>query len=269
MGSWRLYPSEQGGQWGTRGPPEPLASDGCEHPCLCGARSWPRSWPWAGSWGGAGPGMQHLLLPAAAGCRGRQEGREPQPHIPGEPGARAWQLGTGIACESRGGGREDGSPHRPPRHASPPGLPNNGREDSGRELGSAGGTAGHAPVACAWQAPSCWHLTPGCGPVPGPTAPCPTARCHPLPWPLSSPVLRGSRLALPSQSFCFPSLEGKGSEAQVSKVEKQFLPLQIAPVFICFLIPADSADTGWEAGAAVVAHWPPGPPRHPASTRAW
>lgn len=56
-------------------------------------------------------------------------------------------------------------------------------------------------------------------------------------------------------------------------MEKQFLPLQVAPVLFCFLIPADSTHKGWEAGAVAcrgssqVPRWlPAGSQGHP-STR--
>lgn len=77
---------------------------------------------------------------------------------------------------------------------------------------------------------------------------------HSLPSSVLNPLL-------PSQSFCFPSLEGNGSEAQVSKVEKQFLPLQIALTLFCCLIPTDSAH--WVQGPWLrpgPPWWPMGPP---------
>lgn len=72
--------------------------------------------------------------------------------------------------------------------------------------------------------------------------------------------------ALPSQSLCFPSLEASGPEAQVSKVEKQFLPLQIAPVLFCFLTRLTQPwkpgllPLGWLTGAVVAL---PGTQGHP------
>lgn len=94
---------------------------------------------------------------------------------------------------------------------------------------------------------------------PCPTTPCPTALC---PMALCSPK---DPPALPSQNLCLPSLEASGSEAQVSKVEKQFLPLQIASVLF-----SDSSHTALEAGAAATGAaprccggcpWHPGPPQ--------
>lgn len=126
-----------------------------------------------------------------------------------------WHLGTGIACKVVGWeqgqkGRQEArrkggqSAHR----ASPPEMMNNGREGS-RELGSAGDTTGHAPVACALLLPEPGRLPPAdtCLPAAVPSL---------VP---QLPGLGGILLALPSQSFCLPSLEGNGSEAQVSKVE--------------------------------------------------
>lgn len=201
-----------------------------------------------------------MAVPTAAALWGRREARVPRPHVPGDTVAHTLAAGhghglhggvAGAGAEGQAGGREEGQPVC--SRASPPRLPNNGREGSG-ELGSAGDTTGHAPVACALLLPGPSGLPPAGTrlrprSVPGPTARCPTALCPTAPCP-TAPALQSSRPALPSQSFCFPSPEGKASEAQVSKVEKQFLPLQIAPVLLCFPIPAGSARPGWGAGAA-------------------
>lgn len=99
------------------------------------------------------------------------------------------------------------------------------------------------------------YPTASCPTTPSPTAPCPMALCSPKEPP-----------ALPSQSLCFPSLEASGPEAQVSKVEKQFLPLQIAPVLFCFLTRLTQPwkpgllPLGWLTGAVAAL---PGTQGHP------
>lgn len=141
-----------------------------------------------------------------------------------------------VGWELRWRGRKGEEAAFSPCCASALGLLNNGWKGDG-EMGSVGGTIGHAPIACV---PDPGRLPPagtslGLQSHPwthghSPTASCPTtAHC---PMALCSPK---DMPDLPSQSLCFLSLEASGSEARVSKVGNQFLPLQIAPVLFCFL----------------------------------
>lgn len=243
MGSWRLYPPKWGGQWGTRGSPKSLGSDCRQHPRLCGAGSWPHSWLWTGSWGGAG--MCRLLLLAVAGLWGWQAGGCPGPTSPGAsgtcPGSGA-QASPARWCVGNWGGRAGGRQGGRQPVSTPCLTPGAAEQWQGRQRGA--GKCGRndrtrsshlrpAP-ARAQQTPSYWHSPPDRGYVCLPHGSLPHSSCPPSQPPGPS---------LPK--LFFPSLEGNGSEAQVSKVEKQLLP----PVLLHFPIPADSAHTGWEAGA--------------------
>lgn len=191
------------------------------------------------------PGISQLLFPTVVGCWGRQEHSVPQTHIPEElvacglvVGLRHHLQGSGVGGEAEGQeGRRDSLS---PCCASALGPLNNGWKGDGK-MGSVGGITGHAPIACALSLPDPSKLPPA-GTSLG-------LQSHP--WPhgsLSHSFLTHGSLL--SQGPASPSLPKSlfpdlwKPEAQVSKVAKQFLPLQIAPVLICFL----SLTQPWKPG---------------------
>lgn len=101
------------------------------------------------------------------------------------------------------------------------------------------GMTGHAPVASTLLLPEPSSFPPAGTCLPGTVVSLGWSLVPQLPV-TELPALPGNCSAFYSPStpsFCFPYLEGNGSEAQVSTVEEQLLPLQTAPVLLCFLIP--------------------------------
>lgn len=99
-------------------------------------------------------------------------------------------------------------------------------------MGSVGGMTGHAPIACALSLPDPGRLPPAGTSLRPQSHPCPHGSLPHSSLPHGSLLSQGPT----SPSFpksLFPNLWKP--EAQVSRVEKQFLPLKIAPVLFCFL----------------------------------
>lgn len=156
-----------------------------------------------------------------------------------------WQLGMGIACKVMGqelgrkGRQEAGRKgSRSPRRASPLGLLNNGRE-GGRELGSAGGTTGHAPVTCSLLLPEPGRLPPAGTRLPAavlslvPQLPAPRLPAILCPGP--SPPLPSEAAAWPFPPKAFVSLLWREMNLRLRfpKWKSNFFPCKL-PLF-CFV----------------------------------
>lgn len=163
-------------------------------------------------------------VPHSGGVLGQEEHRVPQTHIPEElvacglmAGLRYHLQGGGVGAEVEG--QESGKDSLSPCCASASELPNNGWKGDGK-MGSVGEMAGHAPIACTLSLPDPGRLPPA-GTSLGPQS-------HPCPH---GSVLSHGPASPSLPKSLFPSLWKP--EAQVSRVEKQFLPLKIVTVLFC------------------------------------